>query len=308
MMAHQAFIVTGRTSLDKDKFSLSFMTMIDGVYATVPVLVSFGVVLGKMTPIQLVPFGLLNVLGYAWNLWVCTYVIGAWDHTGGACVNHIFGSCFGIAASASSYVKGSINHPESKSRYHIDIMALIGTLIAWTTYPTYNSFYAPPFAQQAVAVNTYLAVLSSAVAAMIFSALFHPRFKLTITDAQRSAIAGGVAMSSNANLMCEPWLALVIGALGGMACCFGIHRARGCLESRLQVHDTVGVTSMHLWPGLIAWIFGVITFLPLTNDDIKGDLQGKRLRYHLELDQILNHNRGDGDAVLAQLYIAPMSI
>ena len=126
MMAHQAFIVTGRTSLDKDKFSLSFMTMIDGVYATVPVLVSFGVVLGKMTPIQLVPFGLLNVLGYAWNLWVCTYVIGAWDHTGGACVNHIFGSCFGIAASASSYVKGSINHPESKSRYHIDIMALIG--------------------------------------------------------------------------------------------------------------------------------------------------------------------------------------
>ena len=30
-------------------------------------------------------------------------------------------------------------------------MALIGTLIVWITYPTYNSFYAPPFAQQAVA-------------------------------------------------------------------------------------------------------------------------------------------------------------
>ena len=151
---------------------------------------------------------------------------------------------------------------------------------------------------------------------------------------RRSAIAGGVAMSSNANLMCEPWLALVIGALGGMACCFGLHRARGCLESRLQVHDTVGVpivpasretplslphvlrhlgdiiiisqvgvTSMHLWPGLIAWLFGVIAFLPLTNDDIKGDLQGKRLRYHLDLDQILNHNRGDGDAVLASVCV-----
>ena len=63
-----------------------------------PELVSFGVVLGKMTLIQLVPFGLLNVLGYAWNLWVCTYVIGAWDHTGGSCVNHIFGACFGMAA------------------------------------------------------------------------------------------------------------------------------------------------------------------------------------------------------------------
>jgi hypothetical protein len=45
--------------------------------------------------------------------------------------------------------QGSIDHNECSSRYHIDIMALIGTLIVWTTYPTYNSFYAPPFAQQA---------------------------------------------------------------------------------------------------------------------------------------------------------------
>merc|ERR1711966_339453 len=96
--------------------------------------------------------------------------------------------------------------------------ALIGTLIAWTTYPTYNSFYAPPFAQQAVAVNTFLAVLSSAVSSMIFSAIFHDKNKLTIADAQRSAIAGGVAMSSNANLVAEPWMALLVGALGGMAC------------------------------------------------------------------------------------------
>ena len=55
MLAHQAFIVTGRTSLKKDTLSLSFMTMIDGIYGTVPVLVSFGVVFGKITPIQLVP-------------------------------------------------------------------------------------------------------------------------------------------------------------------------------------------------------------------------------------------------------------
>jgi len=41
----------------------------------------------------------------------------------------------------------------------------------------------------------------------------------------------------------------------------------------LQLHDTVGVTSMHLWPGLIAWIFGMIAFIPLDNDVLKGDLQ-----------------------------------
>jgi hypothetical protein len=63
-----------------------------------------------------------------------------------------------MAASASSFVKGSIEHPECQSRYHMDIMSLIGTMLVWITYPTYNSFYAPAFAQQADALNTFLAV------------------------------------------------------------------------------------------------------------------------------------------------------
>ena len=70
MMAHQALLVTGHADFRQSSFSLSFITAIDGIYATVPVLVSFGVVLGKMSPIQLVPFGLMNVIAYAFNLWV----------------------------------------------------------------------------------------------------------------------------------------------------------------------------------------------------------------------------------------------
>lgn len=308
MLAHQALLVTGHADFRQSSFSLSFATAIDGVYATVPVLVSFGVVLGKMSPIQLVPFGLLNVVAYAFNLWVCTYVIGAWDHTGGACVNHIFGACFGIAASAASYTKGSEKHKDAESRYHMDVMALIGTLFVWVYYPSYNCFYAPSFAQQAVSVNTFLSVLGSAVSALAFSAIFTGRFRLTITDVQRSTIAGGVAMSSNANLVAEPWMALLIGFAGGAACSFGIHRARPFWVNRVQMHDTVGVTSMHLYPAIISWIAGILLFLPLNNDNIRGDLNIQTYRYQLSMDQVLNHNDGNGDAVLAQLYIAPMSI
>mmetsp|Transcript_12872 Transcript_12872/g.35671 ORF Transcript_12872/g.35671 Transcript_12872/m.35671 type:complete len:635 (+) Transcript_12872:3-1907(+) len=308
MLAHQALLVTGHADFKPSSFSLSFTTAIDGVYATVPVIVSFGVVLGKMSPIQLVPFGLLNVVAYAFNLWVCTYVIGAWDHTGGACVNHIFGACFGIAASAASYTKGSETHKDAESRYHMDVMALIGTLFVWVYYPSYNCFYAPSMAQQAVAVNTFLSVLGSAVSALAFSAIFTGQFRLTITDVQRSTIAGGVAMSSNANLVAEPWMALIIGFCGGAACSFGIHHARPFWVKNIQMHDTVGVTSMHLYPAIISWIAGILLFLPLNNDNIRGDQKLTRYQYALPMDEILNHNNGDGDAVLAQLYIAPMSI
>uniref|UniRef100_A0A7S0F3Q8 Ammonium transporter AmtB-like domain-containing protein n=1 Tax=Hanusia phi TaxID=3032 RepID=A0A7S0F3Q8_9CRYP len=312
-LAHQALLVTGHQDFNKISFSLSFMNVIDGIYATVPVMISFGVVLGKMTPIQLVPFGILNVVAYAFNLWVCTYVIGAWDHTGGCCVNHIFGACFGIAAAAISYTKGCETSENCRSRYHMDILSLFGTMLLWVTYPSYNNFYAPSFAQKAVAVNTFLAVLASAVASLLYSALFHPKFKLTITDTQRSVIAGGVAMSSNANLVSDPWVALLIGGLGGMACCFGVHKARRFWQQNLQTHDTVGVTSMHLYPGIIGWLAGIILFSPnwpgfLNQNAIYGDLQSSRYKYHLQLDQILNHNRGTGDAMRAQIYIGPMSV
>lgn len=55
---------------------------------------------------------------------------------------------------------------------------------------SYNSFYAPPAAQQAVAINTYLALLGSSIAGLSASAIFNGNLKLNIFDAQRSSVAG----------------------------------------------------------------------------------------------------------------------
>jgi hypothetical protein len=35
---------------------------------------------------------------------------------------------------------------------------------------------------------------------------------------------------------------------------------------RLHLHDTVGVTNMNFWPGLIDWIFSILTLIPFNND------------------------------------------
>jgi hypothetical protein len=71
----------------------------------------------------------------------------------------------------------------------------------WECEQSYNSFYAPPAAQQAVAINTYLALLGSSIAGLSASAMFTgftgAGLKLNIFDAQRSSVAGMACLTQS---------------------------------------------------------------------------------------------------------------
>mmetsp|Transcript_26548 Transcript_26548/g.63459 ORF Transcript_26548/g.63459 Transcript_26548/m.63459 type:complete len:616 (+) Transcript_26548:411-2258(+) len=308
LIAAHTLLVTGHRNFADNSFSLSFMDIIDGMYATVPTLISFGMVVGKMAPVQNVVLVFMNVMAYAFNYWVCIYVIGAFDGTGGSVTTHMFGAFFGAACTAVASPKGAHLDPDCKGRYQSDIFSLFGSLMIWAYYPSYNSFYAPPEAQQAVAINTYLALLGSSVAGLTASAIFTGNLKLSIFDAQRSSIAGGVAIGSVANVVAEPWQALLIGAIGGVVCSFSGHFIRLFCINSLGVHDTVGVMSMHGWPGIVGWISGVLFLLPLDHDTLSGDNQSKNLPYLLPWENVLQHRKGQGDAAMAQIIIGPMTI
>lgn len=47
-----------------------------------------------------------------------------------------------------------------------DIFSLFGSLMIWAYYPSYNSFYAPSNAQQAVAINTCVPIHSKRLVRM----------------------------------------------------------------------------------------------------------------------------------------------
>mmetsp|Transcript_10903 Transcript_10903/g.21915 ORF Transcript_10903/g.21915 Transcript_10903/m.21915 type:complete len:617 (+) Transcript_10903:185-2035(+) len=308
LVAAHSLLVTGHRDFRQASFSLSFMDIIDGMYSTVPTLISFGVLVGKMAPVQNVVLVFMNVISYAFNYWVCVYVIGAFDGTGGAVTTHVFGAFFGAACTAVASPKGAHLDPDCTGRYQSDILSLFGSLMIWAYYPSYNSFYAPPEAQQAVAINTYLALLGSSVAGLTASAIFSGNLKLNIFDAQRSSIAGGVAIGSVANLVAEPYQAILIGAIGGVVCSFSGHFIRTFCVDRLGVHDTVGVMSMHGWPGLVGWLSGVLFLIPINLDYITGDRKSKNLAYELPWENVLQHTAGDGQAAFAQTVIAPMTI
>jgi hypothetical protein len=64
---------------------------------------------------------------------------------------------------------------------------------------------------------------------------------------------------------------------------------------------TAGVMSMHGWPGLVGWIAGVIKLLPLNQDFLTGDRQSANLEYYVPWENVLQHQRGNGDAATAQV-------
>jgi len=239
LLAAHALLVTGHRDFRPLSFSLDMIDIVDAMFSTVPTLISFGVLVGKMAPVQNVVLVFLNVAAYAFNYWLCIYVVGAVDGTGGSTTTHTFGAFFGAACTAIASPKDAYRNPDCKGRYQSEIFSLFGTLLIWAYYPSYNSFYAPPTAQQAVAINTYLALLGSSIAGLLASAIFTGHLKLNIFDAQRSSIAGGVAMGSVANLVAKPWEATLIGAIGGFACSFAGRYLRVFLNDRLNVHDTV---------------------------------------------------------------------
>jgi len=100
----------------------------------------------------------------------------------------------------------------------------------------------------------------------------------------------------------------MIGAIGGVVCSFSGHFIRSFCVDRLGVHDTVGVMSMHGWPGLVGWLSGVFFLLPINQDFLTGDRQSKNLAYDLPWESVLQHREGNGDAAFAQAVIAPMTI
>ncbi|EKX32066.1 hypothetical protein GUITHDRAFT_121766 [Guillardia theta CCMP2712] len=314
--AKHALYVTGRTDFD-NTMAITSPAIMEGLFATVPVQITMGILLGKVSLAQLSAVSMICVTAYGVNFWLNLYVMGAYDNLGGSCVIHLFGACFGIGCTLLATLKGSAENPDNAPRYNADVMAIIGTILNWMTFPSFNAYFAPAAAQQAVVVNTYLSLFSSCVASMIFSSMYSRQLKLDPADVQRSSLAGGVSISSVVSLFAKPQHALIIGVIGGFVCSTSHHFLRRILERKTGITDTVGVISLHAFPGLIAWIAGIIAVWGL-DSRYKGPWSGiqysstqtKTLPYWLEMDLTFQHHVGNKDTALyqASIYMAPITI
>ena len=125
----------------------------------------------------------------------------------------------------------------------------LGVFILWLGWFGFNggSQLALSGAADAVAMSNILVNTNLAAAAGVLTAIIASRPILGRTDlfaALNGAIAGLVAITAGPDLT-DPWLAVIIGAVGALLCTLGLK-----LLERMRIDDVVGAVPAHLFAGI----------------------------------------------------------
>ncbi len=132
-----SIIVYGLISHKGGGFPIDIVTLIDADVAAAAVLITFGAVLGKTSPLQMTVLALLEVVFYCVNFFIGTHLFGAVD-AGGSMFVHAFGAYFGLACAFVLNRGWHKRHALAQSQYHSDLFATIGTLFLWICWPSFN--------------------------------------------------------------------------------------------------------------------------------------------------------------------------
>ena len=228
--------------------------LVQADFAAGSVLVTYGALLGKVSPVQLGVIALVETAWFSLNESIGV-ALGVSD-VGGSMVVHMFGAYFGMAVSRVLYQSGHSSHGKNTAVYHSDLFAMIGTLFLFMFWPSFNGAMRTGLVQQRVVVNTVLSLTGSCIAAFVSSRMFRRHRKLDMVDGQNAALAGGVAIGTAADMLIGPGAALATGLLAGVLSVCGFVYVQPVLESRVCIHDTCGVHNLHGIPAVLGAVVG----------------------------------------------------
>nr|XP_020473081.1 ammonium transporter Rh type B-like isoform X1 [Monopterus albus]XP_020473082.1 ammonium transporter Rh type B-like isoform X1 [Monopterus albus]XP_020473083.1 ammonium transporter Rh type B-like isoform X1 [Monopterus albus]XP_020473085.1 ammonium transporter Rh type B-like isoform X1 [Monopterus albus]XP_020473086.1 ammonium transporter Rh type B-like isoform X1 [Monopterus albus] len=257
--------------LHHGKIHVGVESMINADFCTGSVLISFGAVLGKTSPVQLLIMALFEVTLFAVNEFILLSTLNAKD-AGGSMTIHTFGAYFGLMVTRILYRP---NLDRSKHRnssvYHSDLFAMIGTLYLWMFWPSFNSaITAHGDDQHRTALNTYYSLAACTLSTYAMSALTSHDGKLDMVHIQNAALAGGVAAGTAGEMMLTPCGSMIVGFLAGIISVLGFKYLSPVLEEKLKVQDTCGVHNLHGMPGILGAIVGAVT-AAVASSDVYGD-------------------------------------
>ncbi|XP_063296917.1 ammonium transporter Rh type A [Pelobates fuscus] len=251
-------LMQGLWHLHDGKININILTMINADFSTATVLISFGAVLGKTSPVQMLIMAIIEIAVFACNEHLVSF-LGASD-IGASMTIHAFGAYFGLAAAAVLYRPSLKNgHTNEGSVYHSDLFAMIGTLFLWMFWPSFNSAIAEHGQPQEMAIiNTYFSLAACVLTAYAFSSLLEHKGKLDMVHIQNATLAGGVAVGTCADMNIGPFGAMIIGFIAGIVSTIGFKFLTPIVASKLKIQDTCGVHNLHGLPGLLGGSAAVV--------------------------------------------------
>jgi ammonium transporter Rh len=232
-------------------------TLIDAQFSAATLLITFGALIGRVSPLQMAVVALLEAFFYAFNkVFLVLGYIDAED-VGGSMTIHMFGAIFGLSISYALGPPTSVAaaEPDKVS----DILALIGTTILWVFWPSFvgATETGTPLNEMRCVGNTVLALLASTLVSFYLSAkLTHG--KLDPVHIANSTLAGGVAIGSSGRLNIGPGGAIVMGIAAGSASVLGYVYSTPFLERKFGIFDTCGVGNLHGWPSIVGGLLSII--------------------------------------------------
>lgn len=252
------------------KIHLGVVNLVYAEFACAVVLISFGAVIGKTSPIQLLVMALLEIPIFSVTEWAVLKYIRIND-AGGSILIHLFACYFGLGVTFVLY-RPNLNQGHSKeiTGYHSDILSVMGTLFLWVFWPSFNSALTIKGDDQHRAIlHTFLGLCSSTITAFALSAVFNKRGKLTMADIQNVTLAGGVTVGASVDMMISPVAAYCLGIMGCTACFFGYRYLTPFLAQRLRIQDQCGIHNLHGLTGLISSTAGICAIL-LASEETYG--------------------------------------
>ncbi|XP_047217837.1 ammonium transporter Rh type B [Girardinichthys multiradiatus] len=246
--------------LHDGKIAIGVESMINADFCTGSVLISFGAVLGKTSPLQLLIMAIFEVTLFSVNEFILLSLLGTRD-AGGSMTIHTFGAYFGLMVTRILY-RPNLDKSKHKnsSVYHSDMFAMIGTIYLWMFWPSFNSAiteHGDP--QHRTAMNTYYSLAACTLSTYAMSALTAHDGKLDMVHIQNAALAGGVAAGTAGEMMLTPFGSMIVGFLAGIISVLGFKYLSPILEAKLKIQDTCGVHNLHGMPGILGAIVGAIT-------------------------------------------------
>lgn len=239
------------------KVYLGLESMLVADFCAASILITYGAVLGKVSPSQLCMMAFFEVIFYAINE-NFGKMLRVTD-IGGTMVIHMFGAYFGMAYSIATRSRHTSTHANNSSVYHSDVFAMIGTIFLFMFWPSFNGAPATNESQQQrVVINTFLSISASCFCAFLASHVARKEKKFSMVDVQNATLAGGVAMGACADLLITPGAAVAIGTIAGGVSVMGFVFVQPFLERKIGFHDTCGVNNLHGMPSIIGAFAAVI--------------------------------------------------
>ncbi|KAF0975648.1 hypothetical protein FDP41_005642 [Naegleria fowleri] len=243
---------------------LDMRWMVHGFYGAFSVLTACGVIIGKATPLQLVTMSFSHIFIYSLNYFVCILILGALDY-GGSMFIHLFGAYFGLSASWGLYKTvpfAPSDFYEMTSKEN-DLFAIIGTVLMWVLWPSFNSALVPTnhLQQFRAQMATIIAMTGSCCAHFALSRAI--RGKFAMRDVQRASLAGGIAMASCHSILVSPGGALTIGVVAGCLSGFSAIFIAPLLKW-IKLHDSCDIHSTH---GIVGIYGGIVSIIAVGNQN-----------------------------------------